>query len=218
MKIPFPSNSFRRKKKKSHWNNNHHLLALMPRINLLTKAQSSLFEKKKVTISVAVPSLTTVTFWTLQNRQLLSFWQPVLYVGTNTQVAQDLSSCFLYLILAPHTKNRNEKGSCRSPEQSGNQALRGGRDQRGSRYNGPGKKKRSLVFFPARAGNSITGTSEAAITKQKLTGSWKGRTDTALTPATFEQLTINSRHQLLVPSVLWWEKRNTAQVQSYKKC
>lgn len=42
------------------------------------------------------------------------------------------------------------------------------------------------------------GTSEAAITKQELIGSWKGRTDTP--PATFEQLMENSRHQLLVPS------------------
>lgn len=44
------------------------------------------------------------------------------------------------------------------------------------------------------------GTSEAAITKQELTGLWKVRTDSPLAAATFEQLMNNSMHQLVAPS------------------
>lgn len=126
------------------------LLASIAGHNLLTKAQSSLF-KKRIKLYML-----QCHFWPhlplgITELTILVIWQPALFAGINAQIALNLSSCFLSLIITPHTKQK-WRGSCRSPEKSGNQALRGGRDQRGSRHNGPGEKG-SLTCFLAAAGN-----------------------------------------------------------------
>lgn len=80
------------------------LLALIPWFNLLNKHNLISLKREKHCIWCSA----ICDHSSLWKSDQTSYRQPVLFVGINAQIAQNLSNCFLNLTIIPHTKQKQE--------------------------------------------------------------------------------------------------------------